>query len=473
MTTANEHLLSAVREKRPVVLVLGQDAWSDAAKPDIILAKALDKLELGKDSPADCGWLSLLKGDAVPQSFYEWLAERFRRRVHPGWLTVLGEIPWSAVFTTSVDPTLRKLFAGKGREPEMVLSSNDSLRFGRSRKRPPIFYLFGMAGSLESDCKPPSSRLELLTRQSQHTRSMLGRLLDTATSLGVIIVDGFASNSDWLRIDDILGEAGGAATNQILWCGGHPGPGAQDQEMFASLVAARKILVEPRRFGSVVAELKALGQLPDLEPPESEEAGIISFKSGRRLETTPEERLSVEAVASIVDNSWTEFLPPLGPDAEYMSFRRFHGGLESTRFLAEGIRRGYAIDNLKFRIERDWPPHKFDMIVGDAAVRLGVRVNSQAFRESRLSKWREYLKSLPESDHPESLMIRMIERDLLDFTADLLPIDGNDVMRVLAIEPGPNVAVALRRARELLKSGIRDPEQILNQLRKERGEEKD
>ncbi len=132
-----------------------------------------------------------------------------------------------------------------------------------------------------------------------------------------------------------------------------------------------------------------------------------------------------------------------------------------------------AIDNLKFRIQRDWPTHQFDMIVGDAAVRLGVRVNSQAFRESRLSKWREYLRSLPESDDPEALMVRMIERDLLDFTADLLPIDGNDVMRVLEIEPGPEVAVALRRARELLRSGIRNPEQLLNQLWKERVGEKD
>ncbi len=367
MTTANEHLLSAIREKRPVVLVLGQDAWSDAAKPDVILAKALDKLELGKDSPADCGWQSLLRGDAVPPSFYEWLAERFQRRVHPGWLTVLGEVPWSAVFTTSVDPTLRKLFTGKGREPEMVLSSKDSLRFGRSRKRPPIFYLFGVAGSLEADCQPPSSRLELLTRQSQHTRLMLGRLLDAATSLGVIVVDGFASNSDWLRIDDILGEAGGATTNQILWFGDHPGPGVRDQEVFDSLVVAGKILVEPRRFGSVVAEFKALGQLPDLEPPESEEAGTVSFKKGERLETTPEERLSVEAVASIVDDSWTAFLPPLGLDAEYMSFRRFHGGLESTRLLAEGIRRRYAI-------ERDFEQKLYQQV--NAALLRRTRIDS-------------------------------------------------------------------------------------------------
>ena len=59
---------------------------------------------------------------------------------------------------------------------------------------------------------------------------------------------------------------------------------------------------------------------------------------------TPEERLRVEAVASVVDDAWTAFLPPLGPDAEYVAFRRFHGDLGGNRLLVEGGRRGFAIE---------------------------------------------------------------------------------------------------------------------------------
>ncbi len=365
MATASDQLLSAVMEKRPVVLILGQDAWSDAGKPDAILAKALEKLE--RSSEISSGWVNLISVNTVPPAFYEWLAERFQRRVPPAWLTVLSEIPWSAVFTSSLDPTTKKLFTGQGREPETVLSSQESLRFGRSRKRPPIYHLFGVAGLQEPDYRPPSSHTELFARQSQHTNVMLGRLMETATSLGIIAVEGFASDSDWLKIETILGEAGRAATNQILWFGDHPRLEALQQGSFDDLVSKGKMLVEPKRIGSVIAELKALGRLPELEPPESEEAGIVSFRGGRRLETTPEERLSVEAVASIVDDSWTAFVPPLGPDAEYMSFRRFHGGLESTRLLAEGVRRGFAMD-------RDFEQELFRQVT--AAISHHTRISS-------------------------------------------------------------------------------------------------
>ena len=70
----------------------------------------------------------------------------------------------------------------------------------------------------------------------------------------------------------------------------------------------------------------------------------MTLGEGRRLETTPEQRLKVEAVASIVDDSWTSFLPPFGKDAEYAAFRRFHGDFEGPRLLVEGVRRHFAIE---------------------------------------------------------------------------------------------------------------------------------
>ena len=61
-------------------------------------------------------------------------------------------------------------------------------------------------------------------------------------------------------------------------------------------------------------------------------------------------------------------------------------------------------------------------------------------------------------------MIRLIERDLLDLAADVLPIDGRDVMKALKLKPGPAVGDALLRARELYRSGIREPEVLLDHL---------
>ena len=124
-----------------------------------------------------------------------------------------------------------------------------------------------------------------------------------------------------------------------------------------------------------------------------------------------------------------------------------------------------AIDDLKRRVDRSWPTHQWDALVGDICVRLSLRIDIRKFRNSRLSEWRTFLDSVPEEDDPEQAVIRIIERDLLNHTSDILPIDGRDVMFALDLGPGPAIGSALRQARELLRSGIRERAQLLERLK--------
>ena len=335
-------LLSALQERRPLVLVLGQDAWAESDNGHTVLAKALDRL--GRHGQLQRGWSALLGADPVPDEFDDWLAERFVRRVHPQALEVVSELPWSAVFTSSFDPTLKELLRSPGREPEVVLTAQETPLAVRSRARPPLYYLFSRAGEHDPQARLPRSRSECNARRIRHAVPLLDRVLDTATALGLIVVDGFSSANDWFRLEDLLGIIGNSVPNQVLWFGGRPRIGPDADEQFDEAVESHRILVEPRRLATVVAELRALDRLDDIAPPDSEDAGTISLRDGRRMETTAEQRLRVEAVASIVDDSWTGFLPPLGKDAEYATFRRFHGNLEGPRLLVEGVRRGFAIE---------------------------------------------------------------------------------------------------------------------------------
>ena len=335
-------LLSALQERRPLVLVLGQDAWAESYNGHTVLAKALDRL--GRHTQLQRGWSALLGTDPVPDEFDDWLAERFARRVHPQSLDVVSELPWSAVFTSSFDPTLKELLRSPGREPEVVLTAQETPVAVRSRARPPLYYLFSRAGEHDPQARLPRSRSECNARRIQHAVPLLARVLDTATALGLIVVEGFSSGNDWFRLEDLLGIIGNSVPNQVLWFGGRPRIGTDVDEQFDEAVESHRILVEPRRLATVVAELRALDRLDDIGPPDSEDAGTISLRDGRRMETTAEQRLRVEAVASIVDDSWTGFLPPLGKEAEYATFRRFHGNLEGPRLLVEGVRRGFAIE---------------------------------------------------------------------------------------------------------------------------------
>jgi len=123
-----------------------------------------------------------------------------------------------------------------------------------------------------------------------------------------------------------------------------------------------------------------------------------------------------------------------------------------------------VIKDLHKRLTRAWPGHEFDKLVGDAATRLGMSIDPRKFRESRLVKWRSFLECVAEEDDPEIQMTRLIERDLLDYAAQVLPIDGRDVMEILGIGPGPDVAKALYQAKELCRSGINDREILIQEL---------
>ena len=341
MLSARELLLSALDRDRPAVLLLGQDARNGSHGDDPILRASLDRL--GRSDYINLGWSAVLEGP-VPPGYYGWLAERFERRVHAPCMQDLSELPWSAVFTSSLDPTLQKLMSNGTREPHPILSVDGYAPAARSTNRPPLYYLFSRAGEPDPKVPPPTNQLELLQRRIQHAVPLLGRILETATSLGVIVVDGFGYGDDWLRLEDLFGTIFGAPVGQVLWFGGRPDLNTRDATTFEQLEKNGIIVVDAARLGTVIAELRAVGTIDDLSLLPSQDIGTVSFNPGLTLATTPGLRLRVEAAASIVDDSWSAFLSPQGPDAKYDSFRRFHGDLGGHRLLVEGVRRGFAIE---------------------------------------------------------------------------------------------------------------------------------
>ena len=373
MQPAHELLRSIVEEKRPMVLLLGQDAWVESKHGDMLLTSALDKL--GKAGEPRSGWLSMLADEPLPPDHYEWLAERFERRVQPSSVEILCELPWGAVFTSSVDPTLTELFSRRGRTVEPILTESQHPRAARSTVRPPLYYLFSRAGERDPNAQPPVDRVDLNARRTRDAIPLLNRMLDTATSLGTIIVDGLWKGNGWLRFEDVLGALSGAASGQILWFGGRPNLDGDERATFARMERKGQILIHPMRLGTTIAELRALDWLPEISVVGSEEANIVSFGDGNFIEVTPEERLQVETVASVVDDSWTGFLPPLGPDSRYDAFRRFHGDLGGARLLVEGVRREFAIER---DFERQLIHVVYEALEDHAKLRSPIIVDGQS-----------------------------------------------------------------------------------------------
>ena len=295
MPAIREILLETIEEKRPLVLLLGQDAWRDSKREDAVLTSALKKLGRGDD--VGRGWSATLGNEPLPADYYGWLSERFERRPHPAFVEILSELPLSAAFTSSIDPTLTKLFSQRGRQAEPILTAQEYPTVARSRARPPLYYLFSRAGEGDPKAQPPTNRFDVRTRRAQHALPLLDRILDTATPIGAIVVEGFGRGGDWLGFSELLDRLAGAGSGQILWFGGRPELSENDADYFSEMESGGRILVEPLRLGSVIAELRATGRLADAMSLESEDAGAASL-ANTSFKVPPAERLRVEAVAS-------------------------------------------------------------------------------------------------------------------------------------------------------------------------------
>ena len=341
MTEVLDRVTQAIQDEKPLVLVLGQHAWNVAGSIDSVLEGALKRI--GDADGGPMSWRQVLIGSGSYGDWSEWLAERFERRVHPKSIEALGQLPWSAVFTSSLDPTLNRSFSASGREPEPILTNDEFPKSVRSKSRPPLYYLFSKAGISDPAARIARDTFELNTRRTGHAIPMLNRLAHTVTPIGTVCVEGFDPGADWLRLGDLLGTVCSIGMGEVLWFGGMPDLQGEDRHDFQDAVDRGQITLVESSLAACIAELREIGRLGDLASPLSEDAGVVSFAGNALLDTPPELRLRVEAVASIVDDSWSAFLPPLGPDAAYSMFRRFHGHLEGPRLLVEGVRRDYAI----------------------------------------------------------------------------------------------------------------------------------
>jgi len=143
--SATEHLegfCRAITERRPLVLLLGQDAWRSGSRPDPILEAAFKRLQRS----ASGSFPQLLQAEPLPDDFFQWMAESYTRQPEAPWLEPIGRLPLNAAFTSSVDPALARAFRVNGRDVEPVLSSQDNPSAPRNRRNLHLTYLFGRAG---------------------------------------------------------------------------------------------------------------------------------------------------------------------------------------------------------------------------------------------------------------------------------------------------------------------------------------
>jgi hypothetical protein len=338
MMSAEDVLQTAIEQKRPCVLFLGQHMPVDSNEDQSVLRRLLSRK--ARPSSAVAGWSDALSSNLTEED-YEWLTERFERTVLPESAQEVFNLPWSAVFTSSIDPRLVRRLETRGRQPEAIVSAEHYPRVPRSTARPPTYYLFGRAGDTTEAWRCPRTSNELARRLARHTSVLLARIPDTATSVGLLVVEGYRATQDWLPVDSLLGAIPPGEGMKVLWLGSDET--VQTSRLFAELTEAGCVASDPRSLAEIITELKVRGSFTPDSFPVLHEPGVISFSDNAFLEIAPSLRLRVEASAAIVDDAWTMPPSPLTLGAEEDHFRRFHGDPGSARALVEGVSRGFCI----------------------------------------------------------------------------------------------------------------------------------
>ena len=317
----------------------------------------------------DFTWNKLFGTDQLPESFYRWLAERFARNSPPEWLSEVAALPWSAIFTSSLDGSLRDVFTLRGRDPQEVLTSVERPVALRSTARTPLYYVFGKAGTGDPQGTPPSSRAGYRTRLTRHAIPMLNRLSEIVTPLGLLVIDSYSATNDSLPLESLLASIDEIPDGQIVWCGYTDVPDSEPHRELRELIKTRRILVSATRLGTIVADLVASGRIADMPSVSSDESGVVTLASNpvKLFMPSASVRLRTEAVAFIVDDSWTSVAAPNGSEALYFAFRDFHGDGHGVRGLLAGIASGFAI-------KRDFEDELWEAF------------NSSAFRRGRINE---------------------------------------------------------------------------------------
>ena len=307
-------LSEAFKEGWPVVLFAGQSFDTQGSPFAPVLASLLDRVGRGGSSPL---WPAAIEGK-LSAADMEWLAERFARFVPSEGALAAYDLPWSAVFTSSLDPCFSRRFETRGRQPEAVLAAKTYARVPRSRSRPPIYHILGRAGEASTDMAAPTDLASLRRRTSRHGVELLNRIAETATAKGVVVISGFDPANDWLGLDELLAPLSERAGSKIIWfSAADPNASAFSTEMIESGV----LHLESGSLANAIAEAgESWAEYSASATPD--EPSMVTLAS-QVLDVTPAVRLRVEASAAIVDDGWTKELEPLSGAALEDAFLAF------------------------------------------------------------------------------------------------------------------------------------------------------
>ncbi|OAA94539.1 hypothetical protein [Clostridium coskatii] len=143
-----------------------------------------------------------------------WIQKRCERISAPEWLNAISNIYWNSIYTSSVDNVISKCFRNSWRTFKPIINNRIYPNDLRSITNLHGTFLFGNVSRITKSERPPLDEFELLEARDQ-AKELLKRLPSLITPFGVLIIEGYDFNNDWIKIEDLYPLINSLNRNQV------------------------------------------------------------------------------------------------------------------------------------------------------------------------------------------------------------------------------------------------------------------
>ena len=340
MNDVDERMFTRLKEG-PAVLFLGQNYLKLEAGSDPFLSAVNQKYS---ESKLDQSYNDLLNSTAQdnPEAALAWMQGRCERFTAPKWLEQVATFAWSHIYTSAIDTIWPRTFRTSWRELQPILDEKYRYQNPRNRSRLHCTYLYGRVDRSDGNEQVPLS-IRDWHRRNQRALALARRLPEIITPLGVLVIEGYDSSTDWFTLENLLStiidELNPGQTHLFS-----ADPNLGQNPYAQMLVEDGKIIPHEESLASFVLQGVQNGLLT-VGPVED------GFGFGRRV------HISEGVVRSVPLNVWNQvsrsavilgdtiLAPPtaLSDDARYREFRHF---LSESGYIPiwQGYARGFAFE---------------------------------------------------------------------------------------------------------------------------------
>ncbi len=324
-------------DRGPAILLLGQDYLRVETGIDPLLAEVRDRFGgQGTHKGYDLLWQGTAhdNGDAA----LAWMSERCRRFSPPEWLQSVSDFAWNGVISSAIDPIWLSALRNDWRDVAPIYDDEYYPRNPRNRRELHCTFLFGSLSQTESKQRPPLSHFDYLARQ-QTARNLAQRIPDVLTPLGILAIEAYNCDEDWLPLADlypILQALGPeqvhyfSADNQTL-----------NNSILAELVRTGKVVTHPESLEWALDRASSLGLIRLGENSEWDSHGRSLTLRSRSIAVPRDLWNRVSGSGTLLDDYVLAQPQPISDEARYWEFRRFLFEC-GTRPLWSGFARGLA-----------------------------------------------------------------------------------------------------------------------------------